>query len=35
MHLFAKGGHGFGIGREEDGTAQWVQLFVAWLKRSI
>ncbi len=34
MHLFPKGGHGFGVGREEDGTAQWVQLFVNWLKTS-
>jgi acetyl esterase/lipase len=34
MHLFSKGGHGFGVGREEDGTAQWVQLFVNWLKKS-
>ncbi|MEE9270649.1 MAG: alpha/beta hydrolase [Candidatus Krumholzibacteria bacterium] len=35
MHLFPRGGHGFGMGREEDGTAQWVQLFVNWLKTSI
>jgi acetyl esterase/lipase len=33
MHLFARGSHGFGIGREEDGTAQWVTLFAQWLKR--
>lgn len=32
MHLFPKGGHGFGMGRKEDGTNQWVQLFVNWLK---
>lgn len=32
MHLFPKGGHGFGLGREEDGTNQWVHLFVNWLK---
>lgn len=32
MHLFPKGGHGFGMGRKEDGTDQWVQLFVNWLK---
>ncbi|MCK5208901.1 MAG: alpha/beta hydrolase [Cyclobacteriaceae bacterium] len=31
MHLFPKGGHGFGMGRKEDGTDQWVQLFVNWL----
>ncbi len=35
MHLFSRGGHGFGMGRKEDGTAQWVQLFAEWLKRSI
>ena len=35
MHLFPTGGHGFGIGREEDGTAQWVPLFVNWLKTSL
>jgi acetyl esterase/lipase len=35
MHLFSRGGHGFGVGRTEDGTAQWVQLFAEWLKRSI
>ena len=32
MHLFPKGGHGFGMGRKEDGTDQWVPLFVRWLK---
>jgi len=32
MHLFPKGGHGFGMGRAEDGTDQWVSLFVRWLK---
>jgi len=35
MHLFREGGHGFGVGRKEDGTAQWVQLFVTWLRTSI
>ncbi|MBW2715588.1 MAG: alpha/beta hydrolase [Deltaproteobacteria bacterium] len=35
MHLFPKGGHGFGVGRKEDGTDQWVPLFVNWLKTSI
>jgi acetyl esterase/lipase len=34
MHLFTHGGHGFGLGRTEDGTAQWVPLFAEWLKRS-
>jgi acetyl esterase/lipase len=33
MHLFAKGGHGFGLGRKKDGTNQWLPLFVAWLLR--
>lgn len=32
MHLFPRGGHGFGMGRKEDGTDQWLQLFVNWLK---
>jgi acetyl esterase/lipase len=34
MHLFPKGGHGFGMGRAEDGTDQWVNLFIKWLKLS-
>jgi dipeptidyl aminopeptidase/acylaminoacyl peptidase len=33
MHLFPKGGHGFGMGRKTDGTDQWLPLFVAWLGR--
>ena len=32
MHLFQKGGHGFGLGRKEDGTDQWLQLCINWLK---
>lgn len=32
-HLFSKGGHGFGMGRNEDGTDQWVSLFVKWIKK--
>jgi acetyl esterase/lipase len=35
LHLFSKGGHGFGIGRKEDGTAQWVPLLVEWLRIQI
>ncbi|MEM7372964.1 MAG: alpha/beta hydrolase [Bacteroidota bacterium] len=31
MHLFPKGGHGFGMGRTKGGVSQWVQLFVNWL----
>lgn len=33
-HLFSKGGHGFGIGRSEDGTNQWISLFVEWVKHN-
>jgi dipeptidyl aminopeptidase/acylaminoacyl peptidase len=32
MHLFTKGGHGFGLGRKVDGTDQWLSLLVNWLK---
>jgi acetyl esterase/lipase len=31
MHLFTRGGHGFGLGRQEDGTDQWLPLLVNWL----
>ena len=34
VHLFPKGGHGFGVGLKEGGTDQWVKLFVNWLKSS-
>ncbi len=33
LHLFARGGHGFGPGRESDGTSQWLQLAANWIKR--
>ena len=33
VHFFAKGGHGFGPGRPEDGTAQWLPLLADWIKR--
>ena len=33
-HIFPKGGHGFGVGSPENGTDQWVGLFVNWLKNS-
>jgi len=33
LHLFARGGHGFGPGRDEDGTSQWLELAVNWLDR--
>jgi acetyl esterase/lipase len=35
MHLFSKGGHGFGIGRSSDGSDQWVHLFINWLKNNL
>ena len=33
MHLFPRGGHGFGPGRAEDGTDQWLGLAANWLDR--
>ncbi len=33
VHFFSKGGHGFGPGRPEDGTAQWLSLLADWIKR--
>ena len=33
MHLFARGGHGFGPGRAVDGTSQWLGLLANWVKR--
>jgi len=33
VHFFAEGGHGFGPGRAEDGTAQWLPLLADWIKR--
>ena len=33
LHMFPKGGHGFGLGHKENGTDQWMSLFVNWLKR--
>jgi acetyl esterase/lipase len=33
VHFFAKGGHGFGPGRPEDGTEQWLGLLADWIKR--
>lgn len=31
MHLFAKGGHGFGVGNPNNTTADWIDKFVQWL----
>jgi acetyl esterase/lipase len=33
VHFFARGGHGFGPGRSEDGTDQWLALVADWIKR--
>jgi len=33
IHLFPHGGHGFGPGRKEDGTDQWLTLAANWLDR--
>jgi len=33
LHLFARGGHGFGAGRDYDGTGQWLDLAGDWLDR--
>lgn len=33
LHLFPHGGHGFGPGREEDSTRQWLDLAANWLDR--
>jgi len=33
MHLFPRGGHGFGPGRTDDGTSQWLGLLANWIKR--
>jgi len=33
VHLFARGGHGFGPGRDSDGTSQWIDLAANWVNR--
>jgi acetyl esterase/lipase len=33
IHLFPGGGHGFGPGRREDGTDQWLGLAADWIRR--
>ena len=33
VHFFARGGHGFGPGRPDDGTAQWLDLASDWIRR--
>jgi len=32
VHFFARGGHGFGAGRPEDGTHQWMGMLADWIK---
>lgn len=32
LHLFPKGGHGFGLGRNDGITDQWLPLFANWVK---
>ena len=34
LHLFAKGGHGFGLGKPGSPTTAWPQLFATWLATS-
>ncbi|MEJ7647415.1 MAG: hypothetical protein WKF87_22675 [Chryseolinea sp.] len=31
IHLFTKGGHGFGLGSPNNTTHNWLDKFVAWL----
>jgi len=33
VHFFTRGGHGFGPGRPDDGTDQWLGLLANWIKR--
>ena len=33
VHFFAHGNHGFGPGRQSDGTSQWLGLLANWIKR--
>jgi len=33
VHFFSRGGHGFGPGRPEDGTGQWLELAADWITR--
>jgi acetyl esterase/lipase len=32
MHLFTKGGHGFGVGSETNTTYRWIDRFTDWLR---
>ena len=33
LHLYPKGGHGFGLRTKEPGVSGWMDLLVAWLRR--
>lgn len=33
LHTFSTGGHGFGLGDEENGTIEWINLAINWIKR--
>jgi acetyl esterase/lipase len=35
MHIFAEGGHGWGLGAPEQTLSQWPELFAAWLDARI
>lgn len=32
LHVFAKGGHGFGLGKEGESNSNWTKLCEAWMK---
>lgn len=34
LHIFPEGRHGLGLAEDIEGTSQWSQLFVDWLKRT-
>ena len=34
LHMFARGGHGYGIRSKEPGISTWMDLFIAWLQRT-
>ncbi len=33
LHTFPTGGHGFGLGDEKNGTIEWINLAINWIKR--
>jgi acetyl esterase/lipase len=34
LHIYQKGGHGFGLGKDKGTTAQWFDSCIKWLKES-